>query len=127
MNIWTNGCFDVLHIGHIELFRYAKSLGNTLTVGIDSDARVKTLKGPKRPINNAIFRQSFLESIRYIDKVVVFDTDTELEFYIRQIPIDIIVVGDDYKNKKVIGSEYVSGIHFFSKIPNISTSAILNG
>lgn len=123
--IWTNGCFDVLHIGHIELFRYAKSIGDRLVVGIDSDRRVKSLKGPSRPINNQIFRKSFLESIKYIDHVIVFDTDDDLKANIKNLLVEIIVVGDDYKNKEVIGSEYAK-VLFFPKIPELSTSKILN-
>jgi D-beta-D-heptose 7-phosphate kinase/D-beta-D-heptose 1-phosphate adenosyltransferase len=122
-NIWTNGCFDILHIGHLELFKYAKSLGHTLVVGIDGDSRVKELKGSSRPINNQLFRKSLLESIKYIDRVVVFDTDKELKDHIKNLLIDTIVVGDDYKNKTVIGSEHANVI-FFPKIPNLSSSLI---
>jgi D-beta-D-heptose 7-phosphate kinase/D-beta-D-heptose 1-phosphate adenosyltransferase len=122
-NIWTNGCFDILHIGHLELFKYAKSLGHTLVVGIDGDSRVKELKGSSRPINNQLFRQTLLESIKYIDRVVVFDTDKELKDHIKNLLIDTIVVGDDYKNKTVIGSEHANVI-FFPKIPNLSSSFI---
>jgi D-beta-D-heptose 7-phosphate kinase/D-beta-D-heptose 1-phosphate adenosyltransferase len=122
-HIWTNGCFDILHIGHLELFKYAKSLGHTLVVGIDGDSRVKELKGSSRPINNQLFRKSLLESIKYIDRVVVFDTDKELKDHIKNLLIDTIVVGDDYKNKTVIGSEHANVI-FFPKIPNLSSSLI---
>lgn len=124
-NIWTNGCFDILHLGHIELFKFAKSIGDNLIVGIDSDQRVKSLKGKNRPFNNALYRKTFLESIKHIDKVVIFDTDKDLIEYIKKFDIEKIVVGDDYKNKKVIGSDLASVI-FFPKIPNISTSQILD-
>jgi D-beta-D-heptose 7-phosphate kinase/D-beta-D-heptose 1-phosphate adenosyltransferase len=77
--IWTNGCFDVLHRGHIELLKYAKSLGDWLVVGIDTDERVKNSKGESRPFNNIEDRVAMLESIKYVDEVVVFDTDCELE------------------------------------------------
>lgn len=123
--IWTNGCFDVLHIGHIELFRYAKSLGDRLVVGIDSDRRVKSLKGPSRPINNQNFRKSFLDSIKYIDHVVIFDTDDDLRSHIKNLIVETIVVGDDYKNKTVIGAEYAKVV-FFPKVPDLSTSKIVN-
>ena len=79
MNIWVNGCFDILHRGHLELFKFAKSQGSFLVVGIDSDKRVKNNKGISRPINNQEDRKFFLECIKYIDKVVVFDSDYELE------------------------------------------------
>lgn len=124
--IWTNGCFDILHVGHIKLFKYAKSLGDQLIVGIDSDARVKELKGESRPINNQFCRKILLESIKYIDKVVIFNSEDNLRSNIKNLSVDLIVVGDDYKNKKVIGSEYAKVI-FFPKIPNLSSSAIING
>jgi len=123
--IWTNGCFDILHIGHIELFRYAKSLGDRLVVGIDSDTRVKSLKGDSRPINNQSIRKYFLESIKYIDHVVVFDNENELISHIKNLNIETIVVGDDYKNKRVIGED-IAKVVFFHKIPNLSTSILLD-
>lgn len=126
MNIWTNGCFDIIHAGHIELFKYAKSLGNHLYVGIDSDHRIKLNKGKTRPINNVQCRQIVLESIKYIDKVFVFDSNNILESTIQKLSIDTIVVGDDYINKKVIGAEYVNKTIFFPRIINISTSEIVN-
>ena len=68
-NIWTNGCFDIIHAGHIALFEYAKNLGDNLFVGIDSDERIKINKGLNRPINNVALRQKVLLSIKYIDRV----------------------------------------------------------
>ena len=70
IKIWTNGCFDILHRGHIELFKYARSLGNEVTVGVDSDRKVMQDKGLYRPINNLEDRIEMLKSIRYIDKIV---------------------------------------------------------
>lgn len=124
-NIWTNGCFDVLHMGHIELFKFAKSLGDKLIVGIDSDQRVKSLKGEFRPINDQYRRKTFLESIIYIDGVVVFSSEDELKDTIKTMNITTIVVGDDYYNKYVIGSEY-SDVKFFPRISGISTTSILS-
>lgn len=124
-NIWTNGCFDILHIGHIKLFEYAKGLGDRLIVGIDSDQRVRSLKGEKRPINNAMNRCGLLESIKYIDKVYIFNNDDELKSLITRNNIDIIVVGDDYKNKPVIGQELVNSVIFFPKLVSQSTSRII--
>lgn len=126
MNIWTNGCFDIIHIGHIRLFEYAKSLGQILHVGIDSDRRIKTKKGLNRPINTENYRKELLCSIKYIDSVSLFDTDEELEDLIKIKNIDIIVVGSDYKNLNVIGSNIVKTVKFFDKIPDISTTKILN-
>ena len=78
MNIWTNGCYDILHVGHIALFKYAKSLGGNLIVGIDSDDRVNKLKGNGRPINNQNDRKEMLESIKFIDEVIIFNTKEEM-------------------------------------------------
>ena len=121
--IWVNGCFDILHIGHIRLFKYAKSLGDVLTIGIDSDARIKELKGPTRPINNQDLRMEILMSIRWIDHVVMFNCEQELEKLINKYS-DTLVVGSDYKNKKVIGSQ-CADVVFFDRVENQSTTKIL--
>ena len=73
MIIWTNGCFDILHRGHIELFKYAKSLGDKLIVGVDSDKKVRKDKGKGRPINNLEDRVEILRSIKYIDNIIVIN------------------------------------------------------
>jgi D-beta-D-heptose 7-phosphate kinase/D-beta-D-heptose 1-phosphate adenosyltransferase len=124
MNIWSNGCFDILHIGHIELLKFASSLGD-LYVGIDSDNRVKQNKGKNRPINPAKSRYEILSSIKFIKHVDIFDSDISLCQLIKKYKIDIIVIGDDYKDKSVIGSDLVKKVIFYPKIPNISTSHIL--
>lgn len=123
--IWVNGCFDILHRGHIELFRYAKSLGDYLIIGIDSDVRVKYLKGNSRPINNQDDRKFFLESIKFIDKVVVFNNEDELCDCIKSNDVETMVVGSDYKEKKVIGSQHSKELKFFDRIGNYSTTNIL--
>tara|TARA_R110002072_G_scaffold19956_9_gene73448 strand:+ start:144 stop:530 length:387 start_codon:yes stop_codon:yes gene_type:complete len=125
MNIWVNGCFDILHRGHLELFKFAKSQGSFLVVGIDSDKRVKNNKGISRPINNQEDRKFFLECIKYIDKVVVFDSDYELETCVSLHNIDYLIVGSDYRDKDVIGSEYAKEVIFFDRIGNYSTTNIL--
>ena len=125
--IWTNGCFDVLHRGHIELFKYAKSLGTHLVVGVDTDERVKASKGPARPFNNLQDRVAILSAISYIDKVCVFGSDNELKEQILANNANTIVVGSDYKNKRVIGSELVETVDFFERISDYSTSKILAG
>ena len=123
--IWTNGCFDILHRGHIELFKFCKSLGTCLIVGIDCDERVKKSKGNTRPINNLQDRIAMLNAICYIDGVVWFDSDEELENQIRFCGAEVIVVGDDYKDKNVIGSHLVDEIRFFKKIDGYSTTEII--
>jgi D-beta-D-heptose 7-phosphate kinase/D-beta-D-heptose 1-phosphate adenosyltransferase len=124
VNVWVNGTFDVLHLGHIKLLEFASSFGK-VRVGVDSDDRVKIKKGEKRPFNNLEDRISFLNSIKYVNSVVSFSTDEELSFQIESYKTDIIVVGDDYKNKKIIGSNDSTKIIYFNKIKNKSTSRIL--
>ena len=125
MRIWVNGCFDVLHIGHISLLEYAKTLGHVL-VGVDSDERVKQLKGSDRPINSVEDRIKMLKSLKFVDDVCVFDTDTELNDILYLYQPDVIVIGDDYKSKNIIGSEHTKRIDFFEKKNDISTTKILN-
>jgi D-beta-D-heptose 7-phosphate kinase/D-beta-D-heptose 1-phosphate adenosyltransferase len=123
--IWTNGCFDILHRGHFEIFKFAKSLGTFLIVGIDSDEKVKKDKGDLRPFNCLEDRVFALESIRYIDKVVVFSSALELSNLIKSTEPDIMVIGSDWKGKKVIGQQYAGELAFFDRIGNYSTTKIL--
>jgi len=123
--IWTNGCFDIIHAGHIELFRYAKSQGNELFVGIDSDERVRSLKGELRPINTQADRKSVLEAIKYIDAVFVFDSVSEMEKILIDNGVDLIVIGDEYKGKSITG-EGICEVCFFKKIPGKSTTSIID-
>ena len=125
MKIWVNGTFDVLHIGHIKLLEYASSLG-TVRVGIDTDERVKEKKGPKRPVNNLEDRIKFMESIKYVDSVVSFGSNEELETRIKEWDSDIMVIGDDYTYQETIGAHLVEKVMFFNKIKNKSTTNILS-
>ena len=124
MIVWTNGCFDILHRGHIELFKYAKSLVDYLVVGVDTDDRVRASKGAPRPINNLEDRIEMLESIRYIDEVVVFDSRQGLEDEIRQLAPDVMVIGSDWKEKEVIGQQYCTELKFFDRIGEYSTTRL---
>lgn len=123
--VWTNGTFDVLHIGHLKLLEYAASFGQ-LTVGIDSDKRVKELKGLDRPFNNTLDRKYFLESLKFVHNVVVFDSREELINMVKQFEPDYMVIGSDYINKPVFGSEYAKELLFFTKLEEYSTTTILN-
>ena len=114
--VWVNGCFDVLHRGHIELFKYAKSQGDYLVVGIDTD---------DRPFNKLEDRVIMLESIKYINEVVFFDSKLDLENKILLSGADVIVVGKEYEKKVVIGSELVDEVKFFERIDDYSTTKIL--
>lgn len=126
MIVWTNGCYDILHKGHIELFKYANSLGSRLIVGIDSDRRVKQTKGSSRPINTQEERKLVLEAIRWIDHVCIYDTDEQLKECLTQNSVDIMVIGSDWKEKQVIGEKCVTKIYFFDRIEKYSTTNIIN-
>ena len=125
--VFVNGTFDVLHFGHIELLNHAKGLGDFLYVGIDSDERVKQLKGPTRPIHNQENRKFLLENLKAVNRVLLFNTDEELTELVKIIKPDIMVVGSDYQNKRVIGSEYAKELKFFERIDEYSTTKIIQG
>ena len=122
MKIFVNGTFDLLHRGHLELLNYAKSLGDYLCVGIDTDIRVKEKKGDKRPIYNQNERKFFLENLKAVDEVRLFSNDSELEDLVKSVKPDIMVVGSDWKNKSVIGSYYASELKFFDRINDYATT-----
>ena len=108
MKVWVNGCFDILHTGHLDLLEYAKCVGdchNTLIIGIDTDRRVNELKGGDRPLNSQEDRKRFLKSLKIVDDVYIFDTPDELRDLVKLNEIDFMVVGDQYRNKEVIGHE----------------------
>ena len=127
-NIWLNGSFDVLHMGHIKLFRMARMLAGqhgTVWVGTDTDDRIASKKGPSRPINTLKDRMLFLSSIKFIDVVVPFASDDELYHYICEIEPDIMLIGDDYRDKPIIGSEFIKEIIYVTR-DGQSTSDIVD-
>lgn len=123
--IFTNGCFDIIHIGHIRLFEYCKSLGDKLIVAIDSDQRISKNKGPNRPINGVYDRKDLLLSIKYIDNVEIFDSDEELINLIKSISPSIMVIGSDWKDRNIIGSNYANELRFFNRIEPYASSKII--
>ncbi len=123
--VWVNGCFDILHRGHFELFQFAKSLGDKLIVGIDSDEKVAKAKGPGRPHNTLEDRKFALESIRHIDLVETFDTRQGLIDLVAKFKPDVMVVGSDWKGKEVVGSEYAGEVVFFDRIGDYSTTEVI--
>jgi cytidyltransferase-like protein len=124
IRVWVNGTFDVLHIGHIKLLEFASQFGE-VRVGIDTDERVKQFKGELRPINTIKDRIDFMNSIKYVNSSVSFSTDEELCDRIKEWNADIIVVGNDYKDKRVIGSHLVKEVIFFDKIDGYSSTKII--
>tara|TARA_A100001515_G_scaffold143385_1_gene144360 strand:- start:248 stop:643 length:396 start_codon:yes stop_codon:yes gene_type:complete len=123
--VWTNGCFDVLHRGHVEMLQYAKSLGDYLIVGIDSDDKVAKDKGPKRPYNTYEDRKFLLKALKPVDEVVKFDSPEQLETIIRSVSPHFMVIGSDWKGKPVIGEKFCGELKFFDRIDNYSTTNIL--
>ena len=137
MNIWVNGVFDILHAGHLDLLWYAKQYNteelafpnamkhNRLVVGIDSDNRVKRLKGDNRPINNQYDRAKMLGNLVMVDNVVIFHNDDELRKFIEIFETDYLIIGDEYRNKTVIGAECTkSGVVYYPKNDKSSTDII---
>lgn len=123
--VFTNGCFDVLHLGHFKLLQRCSELasGGCVIVGLNSDASVKRLKGTERPINDESARIFALKAIRWVDDVIVFDQDTPLAL-IEQIKPDIIVKGGDYRPQDVVGYG-ICDVEIFNFIEGFSTSRII--
>ncbi len=121
ITVWTNGCFDILHRGHIELFKFAKeSLQGELAVGLDSDVRVKVAKGKGRPRNSLEDRMELVSSIKYVDRVFSFGSDEELRALIKSVSPEYMIVGSDYNKEDVIGSEFTREVVLFEMIDLIS-------
>jgi rfaE bifunctional protein nucleotidyltransferase chain/domain len=127
--VFTNGCFDILHKGHVTYLNEAKKLGDLLLVGLNSDASVKRLKGPERPINNELDRQFVLSQLKAVDFVEIFDQDTPLELILKVKP-NILVKGGDWKIEQIVGAKEVlaSGGDVFSLnfVDGYSTTSIIH-
>ncbi len=123
--VFVNGTFDLLHTGHLELLNFAKSHGDYLIVAIDDDNRVREKKGFDRPIHNENERRFFLNMLKPVNQVEIFSSDEELEELIKGFNPDIMIVGSDYMNKKVIGSQYAKQLRFFKRIDEYSTTKII--
>ena len=126
--VFACGCFDILHCGHVELLSFAKSLGDILIVGLNSDTSVKLLKGNNRPINRQEQRLFMLEALKYVDNVVIFD-EINARALIEFICPNIFVLGSEYKNK-IISENYSAElcgcrIIYYEKNINISTTQII--
>ena len=121
-NVIVNGTFDILHRGHLELLDYAKSCGGYLLVAIDTDRRVKELKGDSRPINNQYDRKFHLEMLKPVNEVRLFDSKEELIEIIKDYKPDIMVKGSDYKGRSVVGETYVPEVIYYERIGAYSTT-----
>jgi rfaE bifunctional protein nucleotidyltransferase chain/domain len=119
--IFVNGTFDILHPGHVQLLNYARRLGDSLIVAIDSDQRVRELKGDNRPINSEDDRKLMLGSLRSVDSVWIFNNDQELEDICR-LYNPVMVKGSDYRGRTIIGQQYCKEIVFYDRIEPYSTT-----
>jgi len=119
--VFTNGCFDILHVGHVKYLEVAKSFGDVLIVGLNSDASVKRLKGESRPINTASDRAYILAALEAVDYVVEFEDDTPYEL-IKMVAPDVLVKGGDYEGKKVVGTEFAKELKLVEFVDGKSTT-----
>jgi rfaE bifunctional protein nucleotidyltransferase chain/domain len=118
----VNGTFDILHPGHVSMLNTARSLGDYLVVCIDTDRRVKELKGESRPINNQFFRKVMLQNLKAVDIVEFFDSQEELIKLFELYKPDIMVKGSDWKGKSIVAEKYVKQIHWYDRIEEYSTT-----
>ena len=126
--VFTNGCFDILHKGHVDYLRFARSKGDVLLVGVNDDASVSRLKGPERPVNCLEDRMEVLAALEMVDAVVAFGEDTPAKIIERVTP-QVLVKGEDWKDKGVVGREWVEqhggDVHLAPMVPGRSTTGIL--
>ncbi len=118
--VFTNGCFDIIHRGHIELLKFARNCGDKLIVGLNSDSSVKRLKGDSRPIQNQEDRKAILEAIRWVDEVVLFEEPTPINL-IKSLKPEIIVKGGDYTPDQVVGNN-LAEVRIFELVDGLSTT-----
>jgi rfaE bifunctional protein nucleotidyltransferase chain/domain len=125
---FTNGCFDILHYGHIQLLLECSSFADILIIGVNSDTSVKRIKGSERPINNEEARITTLASLQMVDYVILFEEDTPLEL-IKIIRPDILLKGGDWPEDKIVGADFVKSYNGIVKLipyrKNLSTSETL--
>ena len=122
--VFTNGCYDLLHLGHIYSFRTAKNMGDKLVVGVNSDTSIKRIKGEKRPINTLEERITTLSFLDMIDMIIVFEEETAINI-IKELSPDIYAKGEEYKNKILLEAEYANKLEYIPMIKGISTTNIL--
>ena len=123
--VFTNGCFDILHLGHLKILKEAKQKGDILVVGLNSDASIKQIKGPKRPIVNQKTRAKILANMIGVDYVILFNQATPYNL-IKRIKPDILVKGGDWKQDKIVGNELVKKVYRVKLCLGHSTTNIIN-
>ena len=120
--VWTNGTFDILHPGHMQLFKVARSLGDKVIVATDTDEKIKKDKGDYKPVNDLCYRVAMLEAIKYIDVVLTFGDRKELEGMIQLYNPDILLLGDDWQGGDVVGIEHAKGVRFLPRVGGYASS-----
>jgi len=123
--VMINGCYDILHPGHIQLIKYAASLGNYLIAALDSDARVRKNKSSDRPINCLEDRMFMISSIKGVDAVESFSSEEDLRNLMKLYKPEFLVIGEEYKDKHIIGEDLVKEVKFFRRINEYSTTNTL--
>lgn len=127
--VFTNGCFDILHRGHVEYLAKAADMGDVLVVGLNTDASVRRLKGESRPVNNQEARALVLASLSFVDAVVLFDEDTPYEL-IKAVRPDVLVKGADYKPEEIVGYDIVTSyggkVEVVDLVEGYSTTQLLS-
>jgi rfaE bifunctional protein nucleotidyltransferase chain/domain len=121
--VFTNGCFDIIHIGHVRYLREARALGDALIIGLNSDKSVSSIK-PNRPINPQTHRAEVLSSFEMVDYVVLFDEETPYEL-IKVIQPDVLVKGGDWKKEEIVGSDIAKETHGLPYVEGVSTTGII--
>jgi D-beta-D-heptose 7-phosphate kinase/D-beta-D-heptose 1-phosphate adenosyltransferase len=122
--VFTNGCFDILHSGHVRILEASRSEGDLLVVGLNSDASVRRLKGPSRPVNGQTDRARVLSALAAVDKVVIFAEETPYELLAKLRP-DVLVKGADYKASEIVGREFAGRIARVPLVKGKSTTALI--
>ena len=120
--VWTNGTFDILHPGHIELFKVARALGDRVIVATDTDEKIKNDKGDHKHVNDLYYRVAMLEAIKYIDVVHTFGSRQELDGLIQLYNADRLLVGDDWQGGDVVGIEHAKGVRFLPRVGGYASS-----
>ena len=127
--VFTNGCFDILHLGHLDYLEKSRNLGDRLVIGLNTDGSVRQLKGPNRPINSELSRARMLAALAFVDLVITFDEETPLEL-IKKVKPDILIKGKDYSIENIVGAEFVLGnggeVKTIEILEGYSTTEIIN-
>lgn len=126
--VFTNGCFDILHLGHVDYLEKARQTGTKMIVGVNADSSVRQLKGPSRPVNNEYARARILAALEFVDLVIIFEEETPLNLINELLP-DILVKGDDYSIETIVGAKEVIAhggkVTTIPLVPSYSTTNII--